>query len=161
MCRANKLLRILSATILVSVFVFAATVLPATVPQTTEQLVGNSSDVVRGNVLSQKSQWDSSHQLIYTEIIVEVSDVIIGSIEKGRSISIFVPGGEVGDTGLAVEHTPQFDDGEDVVLFLTEVQGMYGVTSWEMGKFSIQDGNVENKDLPVNAFIEEIKAVKR
>ena len=161
MCSSIKLKYILSFALTMLLVTVCGSLSAITVPQTTEQLVENSSDVIRGNVISQKSQWDESHSTIYTEIEIEVSEVVIGSIEEGRTVTVFVPGGQVGDTGLAVEHAAEFKDGEDVVLFLTVAQGRYGVTSWELGKFSVESGNIKSKNISVTEFIEEIKAVKR
>lgn len=133
----------------------------ATTPQSTEQLVENSSDVIRGRVISQISQWDETHVVIYTELTIKITEVVLGSVAKGATISVYVPGGIVNDTGLKVEHAPEFEDGEDVILFLTELDNLYSVTSWEMGKFTVENGNVVEKKLPVAEFINEIKAVKR
>lgn len=133
----------------------------ATTPQSTEQLVENSSDVIRGRVISQISQWDETHVVIYTEVTIKIAEVVLGSVAKGATISVYVPGGIVNDTGLKVEHAPEFEDGEDVILFLTELDNLYSVTSWEMGKFRVENGNVVEKKLPVAEFINEIKAVKR
>lgn len=131
------------------------------IPQTTGQLVGNSSDVIRGKVVSTKSQWDDAHTVIFTTVAIEVSDIVFGSIEKGHTVSVYVPGGIVNDTGMNAEHAAVFEQGEDVVVFLTQLQGMYGVTSWEMGKFTVQNGNVQEKNRPVSEFIDEIKAIKK
>ncbi len=133
----------------------------ATTPQSTEQLVENSSDVIRGRVISQISQWDETHVVIYTELTIKITEVVLGSVAKGATISVYVPGGIVNDTGLKVEHAPEFEDGEDVILFLTELDNLYSVTSWEMGKFRVENGNVVEKKLPVAEFINEIKAAKR
>ena len=130
------------------------------VEQTTGQLVGNSSDVIRGNVLSAVSKWDEAHTTIFTEVEVEVSELVLGSIDKGRTIRIYVPGGKVGDTVLSVEHAAQFDKGEDVVVFLTQLEGIYGVTSWEMGKFTVQNGNLREKKQSAADFIAEIRKAK-
>ncbi len=132
-----------------------------TIPQSTEQLVENSSDVIRGKVLSQISQWDETHTYIYTAVSIEITEILLGSATKGATISVYVPGGVVNDTGLRVEHAPEFKDGEDVILFLTELDNLYSVTSWEMGKFRIENANVVEKKLPVSEFISEIKAAKR
>jgi hypothetical protein len=139
----------------------AGTVFALAIPQTEEQLVKNSGDVVRGRVVETVSKWDDAHTTIFTEVSVEVSEIVIGSIEKGRTILIYVPGGAVGDTGLKVEHAAQFEKGEDVVVFLTQLQGVYGVTSWEMGKFTVQNGNVLEKNLPVTEFTNNIKSLKK
>ena len=161
MCRLSKLIHILSFAMTLLVVSFCSSVLAVAVPQTTEQLVSNSSDVIRGNVLSQKSQWDENHTVIYTEVRIEITEVVLGSVEKGKTILVYVPGGVVNDTGLKVEHAPSFENGEEVILFLTELDQLYSVTSWEMGKFTVQDGKVREENILVTEFIDEIKVVKR
>ena len=131
------------------------------IPQSTVQLIENSSDVVRGKVISQNSQWNETHTSIYTEVTIEITEIVLGSVTKGAAISVYVPGGVVNDTGLRVEHAPEFKDGEDVILFLTELDNLYSVTSWEMGKFTVENANVVEKKQPVAEFINEIKAAKR
>ena len=133
----------------------------ATIPQSTEQLVENSSDVIRGRVISQISLWNETHTMIYTDVTIEITEILLGSVAEGATISVYVPGGIVSDTGLRVEHAPEFEDGEDVILFLTELDNLYSVTSWEMGKFRVENSNVVEKKLPVSEFITEIKAAKR
>lgn len=132
-----------------------------TIPQSTQQLVENSSDVIRGKVISQISQWDETHTYIYTDVTIEITEIVFGFVTKGATISVYIPGGIVNDTGLRVEHSPEFEDGEEVILFLTELDNLYSVTSWEMGKFRIENANVVEKKLPVSDFISEIKAAKR
>lgn len=131
------------------------------IEQTTGQLVGNSSDVIRGKVTGVLSRWDDAHTIIFTEVTIDVGEIVLGSIEKGRTISVYVPGGVVNDTGLSVEHAAQFEKGEDVIVFLTQLQGMYGVTSWEMGKFTVQNGNVREKNQSAADFISEIRKAKK
>jgi len=160
MLRVSKLVLTMAAALTLLVCAFSGLVLAATIPQTTEQLVHNSSDVVRGNVISQKSQWDETHRFIYTEIQVKVTETVRGSLPKEGTIRVYAPGGVVNDTGLKVEHAPEFTNGEDVLLFLVENNGLYGVTSWEMGKFTVVNGNVREKNLPVVDFVNEIKAIK-
>ena len=143
------------------VCIMGITASAVTTPQSTEQLVENSSDVIRGRVVSQISQWNETHTIIYTDVTIEITEIVFGSVTKGATISVYVPGGIVNDTGLRVEHSPEFEDGEEVILFLTELDNLYSVTSWEMGKFRIEKANVVEKKLPVSEFISEIKAAKR
>jgi len=161
MCKSKKPALLLAGALALLLCSFTSSALAVAIPQTTEQLVGNSSDVIRGTVVSVKSQWDAAHTIIFTEVKVEVTEVVFGSINKGGAISIYVPGGVVGDTGLKVEHAAQFEQGDDVVVFLSQLQDMYGVTSWEMGKFTVQNGTVREKKLPVAEFINEIKSFKK
>ena len=142
------------------VCIMGITASAVTTPQSTEQLVENSSDVIRGRVVSQISQWNETHTIIYTDVTIEITEIVFGSVTKGATISVYVPGGIVNDTGLRVEHSPEFEDGEEVILFLTELDNLYSVTSWEMGKFTVENANVVEKKLPVSAFINEIKAAK-
>ena len=152
---------IITGVLFFCVCILGITASAVTTPQSTEQLVENSSDVIRGRVISQISKWDETHVLIYTAVTIEITEIVLGSATKGATILVYVPGGIVSDTGLKVEHAPEFKDGEDVILFLTELDNLYSVTSWEMGKFTVESANVVEKKLPVSAFINEIKAAKR
>ena len=157
----NFLKLIITGVLFFCVCILGITANAATTPQSTEQLVENSSDVIRGKVISQISQWDDTHSVIYTEVMIEITEIVLGSVARGATILVYVPGGIVNDTGLKVEHAPEFEDGEEVILFLTELDNLYSVTSWEMGKFRVENSNVVEKNLPVSAFITEIKAAKR
>lgn len=161
MSRSKKPVLMLAGALALLACSFGSLAFALTIPQTTEQLVGNSSDVIRGKVVSQKSQWDNSHSIIYTAVSIEVKEVVSGSLAKSSIVSVIVPGGQVGDTGMKVEHGPEFEVSEDVVLFLSTNDGVYGVTSWEMGKFTVQNGTVREKKLPVAEFINEIKSFKK
>ena len=161
MSKSKKPVLLLAGALALLVCSFGSSAFAVAIPQTTEQLVGNSSDVIRGKVVSQESQWDESHSIIYTVVSIEVNDVVSGSLAKSGIVSVVIPGGQVGDTGMSVEHAPEFATGEEVVLFLTTNDGVYGVTSWEMGKFTIQNGAVREKKLPVAEFINEIKSFKK
>ena len=145
----------------VCVCILGTTAMAVVVPQSTEQLVENSSDVIRGKVVTQSSQWDDAHTLIYTEVIIDITEILLGSMEQGATVTVYVPGGIVNDTGLMVEHAPEFNNGEDVIVFLTELNNLYSVTSWEMGKFTVEGGSVNEKQKPVTEFINAIKAAKQ
>ena len=157
----NFLKLIITGVLFFCVCILGITANAATIPQSTEQLVENSSDVIRGRVISQISLWNETHTMIYTDVTIEITETLLGSVAKGATISVYIPGGVVNDTGLRVEHAPEFEDGEDVILFLTELDNLYSVTSWEMGKFRVENSNVVEKNLPVSVFITEIKAAKR
>jgi len=161
MCCSKNLVLVLTGTLGLLYCSFSSSALAVAIPQTTKQLVNNSSDVIRGKVTSTASRWNDAHTGIFTEVEIDISDIVLGSIEKGRTISVYVPGGVVGDTGLHVEHAAQFEEGEEVVVFLTQIQGRYGVTSWEMGKFTVQNGAVKEKNVPASEFINEIKSFEK
>ncbi len=141
--------------------VSASGVLGAMIEQTIEQLSGNSNQIVRGDVIDMQSQWNSSHTIIYTTVVVRVSETLKGNLKIAEELTVFVPGGQVGDTGLAVEHAPQFQLDEEVLLFLNDSRGAVEVTSWEQGKYTIENGRVLEKQVAVTEFIRQIEAAER
>ncbi|MFQ5452861.1 MAG: hypothetical protein ACE5D6_01580 [Candidatus Zixiibacteriota bacterium] len=100
--------------------------------------------------------------MIFTTVKVLVSESFKGNLKNTKEITIWVPGGQVGDTGLKVEHAASFEENQNIILFLTKIDNLYyDVTSWEMGKYSIVDGIVQEKNIPVSNFINEIKSSTR
>ncbi len=138
-------------------------VLPAaavTVPQSIESMTKESSDIVRGTVVSQQSQWNADHDYIYTTVKVRVAEAVKGSLAADRVIEIFTPGGQVGDTGLFVEHAAAFTQGEEVVLFLGRHDTLYEVTAWEQGKVTVENGVAVEKQMPLDTLINRIRAAQ-
>jgi len=131
-----------------------------TIPQSIESMTKESSDVVRGVVLSQQSQWNADHDYIYTTVKIRVAEAVKGSLAADREIEIFTPGGQVGDTGLFVEHAAVFTDGEEVVLFLGRSATFYEVTAWEQGKVTVENGTAVEKQMPLDTLINRIRAAQ-
>jgi hypothetical protein len=96
--------------------------------------------IVQGKVISQASAWGRDHRTILTDVVVRVDESFKGSLAAGQTITIRVEGGEVGETGIWVEHQPRFRDSENVLLFLTSEQtGVRTVQSLEQGKYTVFD----------------------
>lgn len=93
--------------------------------------------VVSGKVTNVISYWNSDHTAIYTDVTVTINHV-----EKGANIPqviVRIPGGEVGEVGMAVEDIPSFAIGDLVRVHLVQTAepgwyelfgGLQGV-SWE------------------------------
>jgi len=97
-----------------------------------------ATEIVQGEVISQSSDWNPGYQTILTDVVVRVDESIKGSLSAGQTITIRIEGGEVGETGIWVEHQPRFLDTEKVLLFLTSEQdGVRAVQSLEQGKFTV------------------------
>ena len=126
------------------------------VPLSIDTIAASSSHIVRGEVVSAESQWDSSHSYIYTNIKLRVRDRYKGACTD--TINIVVPGGVVGETGLFVEHAAELKLGEDVVVFLSQAGVVFDVTAYEQGKYTIASGRVTEKNMLLNEFIELVKA---
>ena len=81
------------------------------------ELQDGASLIVSGTVSGMKSQWDENHSMIYTDVSVLANDFAKG--QAGRQLVVRVPGGEVGEIGVAVSDMPQFAVGEQTTLYLT------------------------------------------
>ncbi len=131
----------------------------AVVLQTTQDLTGNSSDIIHGQVLSAEGEWNDEHTFIFTRVDLKVSEQFKGTLELESTITVMAPGGAVGEVGLKVEHAPQFEVGEQVILFLTPLEdGQFRVTAWEQGKFTIEEDKIKETGLDLSVFLDEIKA---
>jgi len=73
--------------------------------------------IVTGTVTGVTSQWDDSHSTIYSDVTVSVERLDKGDAAN-RTLTVRVPGGEVGDIGMAVEDMPTFTTGQKVTLYL-------------------------------------------
>jgi len=125
--------------ILLPLMLVAATVAQAAMLEVPLKTTTNkAAQIVRGEVISQKSDWDQGEQVIYTDVTVRVDESLKGSLQAGQTITIRVEGGVVGEMGLRVEHQPRFHDDEKVLLFLREApEGGYQVQSVEQGKYTV------------------------
>jgi len=131
----------------------------AIVEQSVDELTRNSDVIARGQVTAMTSQWDSSHSYIYTTAEVAFSTVYAGGPIDAPRVTIWIPGGSVGDTTLWVEHAAEFTVGQDVVLFLTDRSGVFDVTSWEQGKLNVVDGRIEGKNTTLATFEKTLREV--
>ena len=91
-----------------------------TIPLSLSELTGLADTVVLGTVVSSSSQWNAEHNNIYTEVVVSVADSLKGSAGE-KTITIIVPGGTVGEITQWVEDTATFEAGEQVGLFLEDL----------------------------------------
>jgi hypothetical protein len=97
-----------------------------------------ATEIVQGEVISQSSDWNPGYQTILTDVVVRVDESIKGSLSVGQTITIRIEGGEVGETGIWVEHQPRFRDAEEVLLFLRyDEEGHHAVQSLEQGMFTV------------------------
>ena len=130
------------------------------IPQTVQDLSDNSSNIIRGKVLSKISMWNDSHDFIYTRVTFQVFENYVAQIKVNNSIEIWIPGGTVNDTTLYVEHSAEFTVGEEVVVFLTEDEIGYGVTSREQGKYTVSNNTIREKNISVEEFRKQIIATQ-
>jgi hypothetical protein len=82
------------------------------------ELTARSERIVVAQVVSAKSEWNSSGHTIHTRIEIKVEEAWKGAVVPGEQIVIVQPGGSVGDIEMRVHGMPSFAPGEKTVLFL-------------------------------------------
>jgi hypothetical protein len=132
-------------------------------PQTIQTEIKNLSKgadlIVTGNVIDQKSQWNSDNSRIYTQVTIQVDEYLKGSNNQDK-IVITHPGGEVGNVGETYSHIPTFSNDEEVLVFLKKSakDQSLRVFEGEGGKMTLhQDKNNGEKVTSNNIKASDIK----
>jgi hypothetical protein len=102
-----------------------------------DELSRRSDVVVVGKVHRVAAEWDASHARIFTRVTVAVDQTVKGS--PGGTVTLVIPGGEVGSVGEWYSHSPQFKENEDVLVFAQkDAHGALRVTDGTNGKLSLR-----------------------
>ena len=105
---------------------------------TTTELAQRAEVVAVGKVTSLVSEWNEARTMIQTRVTLTVGQFVKGGNDS-RTLTIFVPGGEVGGVGELYTHTPAFRPDEDVVVFAEkDEQNHYRVSSGPQGKLTVK-----------------------
>ena|ERR1041385_4196238 len=107
-----------------------------------DQLIGKAEIIVAGQVTDSRTYRTSDGKLILTSYTVQVGENIKG--KAPATVTVTTVGGKVGNTTLRVSGMPQFQTGENTVLFLERSGGYTTVVGLNQGKFSISKGQVSN-----------------
>ena len=137
--RATKLARLLA---LVGVAALTPAVAWASVfmPVSDQQLVCESTEIVRGTVIEVNSVWEGNPKAIWTYALVQVDRPIRGNRAIGEIVQIKEIGGTVGDYTIVAQQFPTFQEGEDVVMLLSpwdDGSGVLRVHGFGRGMFSV------------------------
>lgn len=126
-----------------------------------EQLATEADTIVLGTVTHQVSAWNAQHTAIYTDVTVEVEEVIKGT--PGAEVTFRVAGGVVGDIGMRTSNDPVFQDGERVILFLNTREVPARIVGLHQGKYTVVDGTVtrDGQTVAVGDFLEAVRAASR
>ena len=124
-----------------------------------EQLTAEADTIVMGTVIKQESAWNTEHTAIYTDVTVEVEEVIKGS--PGGEVTFRCAGGIVGEIGMRTSNDPVFQDGERVIIFLSTEDTPSSLVGLSQGKYTVSNDEVtsDGQSLLVSEFIESILAV--
>lgn len=145
-----RLARVLAGQLAIAICLAHGGVAMAAVPaMTVDEMTDASQTIVYGKVLSLVPHWDDAHGMIYTTVTIEPIQYMKGGPEGGQ-IEFEMPGGVVGDIGLAVSDVPEFRVGEEAVLFLRPEY--FQVVGWRQGKLSVEDGVVLGQNMKLEQF---------
>ncbi len=124
----------------------AEAIVPA---MTLDEMADASQMIVRGSVVSLVPHWDDAHTMIYTTVTIEPLEYMKGE-QGGGQVVFDMPGGIVGEVGLAVSDVPEFKVGEDVVVFLRPE--FFRVVGWRQGALTVKDGMVRGTGMSLERF---------
>jgi hypothetical protein len=126
-----------------------------------EDLTLRAGWILVGTVVDLESEWNNKRTLICTYVTVAVEDHIKGAPDQ-MEVTVMVPGGQVGDVGVAVSGVTEFSKGEEVLLFLEgDEAGVFHVLGGFQGKLVIYGDKVfvEGKEMPLTDLVNEIQKI--
>lgn len=152
---------------------FASQASALVVEKDVEQLTQEADLILTGKVKSMRSDWNEERSLIYTYVTISVSGYIKNNLtpeeseeNREQEIVVRILGGEVDGLRLMVSDTPEFEEGEEVFLFLRS--RMDGTTFLKVaglfqGKYTVENGTAKNKvlelEIPVEQFVSHVREV--
>lgn len=108
-------------------------------PMFLDDLTGTSQTVVLGSIASKHTEWGADRRMIYTVYTVAPKEYLKGSL--GSSFQLREPGGELDGEGFYVASVPQYEVGQEAVLFVwTDPAGRHQVTAYDQGSVGVITG---------------------
>src|SRR5215470_7086021 len=131
---SRKLRQIALITMVLTVPAFATTVKKMDLPE----LVSVSDSIVQGTVESVEARWEDKS--IYTYTSIRVDEGMKGA--PRRALVVRQPGGKIGSMNVNAPGTPQFRQGDQVIVFLHDRKdGTFDVVGLGQGKYDIVGNN--------------------
>ena len=127
-----------------------------------EQLVADADLIILGTVDSVQSE--QAEGKIFSFATVSVNLKIKGEPEATQDkVVVRFPGGTVGDVGMKVEDSPDYEQGEEVLLFLQKIENQpgYRTAGSSQGKFLIKNHVVVKETISLDQFLEKIQSIIR
>jgi hypothetical protein len=86
------------------------------VPIEFRELVSTAPVIVHGRVADVRAEWVDGRRSVETFVTVAVAEYLKGNL--GESVTFRVPGGQIGRYRTVFVGAPEFQEGDEVVLFL-------------------------------------------
>lgn len=94
------------------------------IPSSLQKMTADSDAIVLGRVQSQSTA--ATGAKIYTTVVVAVTEWFKSeTISRPLTINLRIPGGTVEGTTMRVDLAPDFESGEEVLLFLKKAESYY------------------------------------
>ena len=93
------------------------------VPIEFRELVTTAPVIVHGQVVDVRSDWVDGRRSVETFVTVAVTEYLKGNL--GESVTVRVPGGQLGRYRTVFLGAPAFQEGDEVVLFLKHAGPSY------------------------------------
>lgn len=104
-----------------------------------DDLIDRADLVVHGTVLSSESAYRSGAIHIFTDVVIEVDEVLKGAFAD-PVLHVAMPGGEMDGKALTISGTPAFHPGERVCVFLVRLPDQsYTTIGISQGKFTLSE----------------------
>ena len=118
-------------------FLLAFAAQATSIPQLSfEELTDKSEIIAAGQVMRSWSDWDTTHQHIWTHYELSVSTAYKG--QSAPTIVISEPGGVVGGLGMRVAGSVVYQPGDSVFVFLERMpNGFLRTTGWGQGQYKV------------------------
>ena len=101
-----------------------------------EEKVENASTIVVGQLVNQQSRWDNQRKNILTYSTFRVEKTLKG--QPAQEITLVTPGGKVDNISQEIIGVPQFEQGEEHVLFVRHTQAGPTVAFLEQGDYRVE-----------------------
>lgn len=119
--------------------------------------------IVEANVVTINKAFKDEHGLIYHTVTLNVDNVLKGSTlaKAGELVEVQILGGTVDDTVSWSLLMPHFEEGENVIVFLSRAQDVWYVAFDAFGKVSIKDGEAVGIDDEKGVFEKPVTEYER
>ena len=120
-------------------------------------LVGQAHAIAVGRVVAVEPRWREGRRGIETALTLEVVQYLKGDL--GRTVTLNVPGGQMGRYRSVMPGAPAFTEGEEIVLFLTaDATRTPHVLGLGQGVFRIMTDRVRGERLVVPEILASAQA---
>lgn len=125
-----------------------------------DELIRRADLVVRGKVLRTGTRVRAPNATAATleprtHVWISVEETLAGKAPADGVVHLWEPGGRYGDVQTLVAGTPQYERGEDVLVFLTidkETPGLYRTLEMTQGKYSVLRRDPTSQPFAVRDF---------